>query len=91
MKNCRDCRFAVHMDYGYSNYTVEGTTFACGKDQHPDGAFDEFYGEEKKLLYAESCPLFESGDGIRIDVEGDNVTLLSSEERELYETASKRI
>ena len=48
--NCTSCKFAVLEDYGYSNYTTEGTNFRCGVGKHPDGEFDAFYGEEKNLI-----------------------------------------
>jgi len=86
-KNCRNCKFAVHADYGYSNYTVEGTTFHCGKKLHPDDEFDEFYGDEKKLKFAEQCQSFEAGDGIWMDVDTENEADLTPEQRELYNAA----
>lgn len=83
--SCRNCKFAVHIDYGYSNYTVEGTTFYCGKKLHPDGEFDEFYGEDKRLKFAETCPSFEEGDGVTMDVDHENKADLTPEQRVLYE------
>ena len=35
-KTCLDCRFAVEEDYGYSNYTVEGTDVHCLKKLNSD-------------------------------------------------------
>lgn len=48
-KNCLNCRFAVHEDFGYSNYTVEGTTFHCGKRLHPDVWIDVDHENEAHL------------------------------------------
>lgn len=42
-KKCENCRFARFKDEGYSNYTVEGTTFECMINKHPDGKFDRWY------------------------------------------------
>lgn len=84
-RSCQDCRFACHMDYGYSNYTTEGTTFHCAKKLHPNGEFDEFYGEDKRLKYAAECPGFEAGDGVSMDVDGENETTFTPEQREVYE------
>lgn len=80
MKNCDKCKNCVLWDYGYSNYTVEGTTFYCAKNIHPDKSFDHFYGEEPKLLYAEQCSEYEEGQGISLSVE-DSYDDLTDEEK----------
>ena len=51
-RTCEGCKFGCLFDFGYSNYTVEGTEFFCAKSLHPDGHFDRFYGEDKRLEYA---------------------------------------
>jgi hypothetical protein len=84
-KTCMNCRFAVHMDFGYSNYTVEGTTFHCAKKAHPDGEFDEFYGEDKRLKYGADCKEFDEGDGVWMDVDSENEADLTPAQREVYE------
>ena len=71
-QSCSGCAFALFEDYGYSNYTVEGTTFTCMLNKHPEGSFDRFYGEDEKLLYADECPDFTEGDAIDLDVDGEN-------------------
>lgn len=68
---CDQCQYAKLKDYGYSSYTVEGTTFSCMAEKHPNGSFDRWYGEEVKLKYANSCDYFSAGRPIRIGVEGD--------------------
>lgn len=88
-KTCCDCRFAVNIDFGYSNYTVEGTTFHCAKKAHPDGEFDRFYGEEKKLKYAGECGQFEAGECVDMDVDGENEADLTPSQREIYEMYQK--
>lgn len=80
---CMNCRFAVHMDFGYSNYTTEGTTFACAKKAHPDGEFDEFYGEDKRLKYGADCKNFEAGEGVFMDVDHENEAELKPEQLEV--------
>jgi hypothetical protein len=60
-------------DYGYSNYTVEGTMFSCVIGKHPDGKFDNFYGEEDKLKYADECIFFREGEPAQFTVEGDTL------------------
>jgi len=82
---CEDCKFAIFADYGYSNYTTEGTTFSCAKNAHPDGSFDRFYGEEKKLEYAAQCPSFVSGDSIHMDCDQYDLEVLTPEQRVIWD------
>ena len=70
--NCTECRYCYMQDYGYSNYTIEGTEFVCLKRLHPDGDFDRFYGENQKLKHAEKCESFEVGGGLHIDCDREN-------------------
>jgi len=86
---CTDCKFCVLVDNGYSNYTVEGTDFYCGKKCHPKAPFDHFYGTEKLLEHAEKCPNFTSGEKIHIDVNREEVETLTAEQLEIYKTATK--
>ena len=83
-QNCSGCKFAVFIDEGYSNYTVEGTEFFCGKNVHPDGHFDRWYGKDKRLEFAQNCPKFEGGLPIEMDVEKDNISNLSIEQLAIY-------
>jgi hypothetical protein len=87
--NCNECKFAVLEDFGYSNYTTEGTNFRCGIDKHPNGQFDNFYGEAKELNYASDCPFFTAGNAIIIDCECEAVAELNEEERSIYEGTYK--
>lgn len=68
-KRCLECTACVQIDYGYSNWTVEGTTVYCAKGAHPAEAFDRWYGEEPELKYAENCAKFVAGEGTQIDVD----------------------
>lgn len=72
-RTCEGCKHGWLLDYGYSNYTVEGTTFACGKLLHPEGSFDRFYGEDWRLSFAEECFGFEPGEAIWVDVDEENL------------------
>lgn len=83
--NCRQCRFAVFEDYGYSNYTVEGTEFQCAKRLHPQGSFDRFYGENPKLEFAQECRGFEAGEAIDMDVDQEGVDELTPEKRIVWD------
>lgn len=68
---CTDCKYCLQEDYGYSNYTVEGTTVSCLLGKHPYSSFDRFYGEEPKLDFATDCAWFKLGNGVCIDVDRD--------------------
>lgn len=86
-KSCNDCRFAIMTDFGYSNYTVEGTTFLCGKNLHPHGEFDRWYGEETRLQYAEECIGYEGGGAIFIDVDRLAWSELTEDEKTILKNA----
>ena len=51
---CTDCRFCLLEDYGYSNYTTEGTYVHCLLNKHPEGGFDQFYGRDKQCCGVKS-------------------------------------
>ena len=69
MKSCNNCTNALMADYGYSNYTVEGTEFHCTLKKHPLGSFDRFYGKDERLGFAENCTSFSEGYPEGLDVE----------------------
>ena len=54
-QSCNNCRYAVLKDFGYSNYTVEGTEFSCAIQLHPDGSFDRWYGQDARLNWGSEC------------------------------------
>lgn len=84
-QSCLTCRFGCHIDYGYSNYTTEGTTFKCAKKLHPDGEFDEFYGEDERLKFGKDCTGFEDGLGVEMDCDMENLDELSPEQKKVWE------
>lgn len=59
---CDVCVHALLEDQGYSNYTVEGTDFTCKLGLNPNGTFDRWYGEDKRLAFAAECPSSEIGE-----------------------------
>jgi hypothetical protein len=77
-KTCLDCKHCLLEDFGYSNWTVEGTTVHCMKSKHPDNPFDRWYGEDKRLLYANECKSFKRGDLQQLDVDGEDWADLSA-------------
>ncbi|KKN52634.1 hypothetical protein LCGC14_0610280 [marine sediment metagenome] len=73
MSSCEDCKFCLFEDYGYSNYTTEGTEFICLKKLHPDGSFDRFYGEDKRLNFASKCSSFTEGQPVEVDCDREDL------------------
>ena len=71
MEKCIDCKYCLQDDYGYSNYTVEGTTCYCLLDINPYFPEDRFYGKEPSLEYARKCDSYREGEGISLDVDRD--------------------
>ncbi|RZN09670.1 hypothetical protein CWO91_16715 [Bradyrhizobium genosp. SA-3] len=70
--SCNNCRWAIMRDYGYSNYTVEGTTFSCAQRLHPGGDFDRWYGRDERLEHAHKCEKYGEGEPLEFDVDGEN-------------------
>ena len=72
-KSCINCIFAHQKDFGYSNYTVEGTSLDClfGLVSVGDTCGEK---SEKKLTdAAESCKHYTHGTGLYFDCdETDN-------------------
>ncbi len=64
---CTECKYCVQQDYGYSNYTVEGTDCNCLLGKNPKFPMDRFYNEEPELNFAEMCKDFILGDSVEID------------------------
>jgi hypothetical protein len=69
---CTDCVFSIHKDFGYSNYTVEGTTIHCSKNLNPYLPSDRWYGENPALLFAQYCESFDYGQPVTIDCDIEN-------------------
>lgn len=70
---CTECKYYVEEDYGYSNYTVEGTTVDCLLGLNPKLPEDRFWDEEPALKYAEECERFVVGDGVYIDCDREDL------------------
>lgn len=86
-RRCIKCRWAILQDYGYSNYTTEGTNLLCAGMYHPVEEFDSYYGDAKEMLYAEECQHFEEGkDGpFNWDVDGEtDANEMTAEQREAH-------
>lgn len=71
---CSTCRWCAQYDYGYSNYTTEGTTLDCLRSLNPPlTGYEIPYGEgiADVLRVAEKCALYAEGHGPSFDVDGD--------------------
>lgn len=68
---CDNCRHGKLKQYGYSSWTIEGTTFSCVLERHPDRSFDRWYGEDNRLKYANKCSFYREGSPIKIGVGGE--------------------
>jgi hypothetical protein len=82
--SCNSCKFAIFEDYGYSNYTVEGTEFFCAKKLNPNGNFDRFYGKAKELEHGSICSGYVEGETIKIDVDHEALSELTDEQNAIY-------
>lgn len=66
---CTDCKYCLALDYGYSNWTVEGTSIDCLLKLNPSFPVDRGYGLEPSLDFAAKCPRYISGECISVDVD----------------------
>lgn len=68
-KSCDDCKFCVYQDYGYSNYTVEGTNISCLADK-----FEEYEQSYNDVVdnRAITCDHFNKGESWHIDVDRES-------------------
>jgi len=67
MASCDECKWCLLEDFGYSNYTVEGTYVHCLKNIHPESGFDRWYGADERLKFAETCESFVAGEPTEVD------------------------
>ena len=73
-RTCTTCEFCLRDDYGYSNWTVEGTSLHCLKGLNPklDGKEDETWREPspevvEALDVALTCESYVQGAGVWLD------------------------
>lgn len=68
-KVCTACMFCKQSDFGYSNYTVEGTSVDCLWNANPKFPTDDS-SEDKQAeasAYAEQCEFYREGTGLYFD------------------------
>jgi hypothetical protein len=65
IKMCTSCIRAVLKNYGWSDYTVEGTSIFCSSGLNPELPRDRGWvvsEEDKKVFaFAETCDAFQEG------------------------------
>lgn len=75
---CNDCRYCLNIDYGYSIYTVEGTTSYCLLKLNPSMPSDRAWGLDPSHQFAAQCPRFSPGESVHVDVDHDRSDLENS-------------
>ncbi len=68
---CDKCKFCVLEDYGYSNWTVEGTNVSCVLNLNPKFPADHRWGHSPEAEFAKECSRYTQGDPVEIDVDQD--------------------
>ena len=74
---CVECKFCKLEDYGYSNYTVEGTNADCILNLNPEFPIDNWYGKATAHDFANVCPHYAKGEPVEVDVDHDLGHLLN--------------
>lgn len=67
--NCEGCERHYQQDYGYSNYTVEGTNYGCYADVWEE---TDTKGFDVIKYYSNNCKFYKEGDFWQLDVDGFN-------------------
>ena len=89
---CDNCKFCLIEDYGYSNWTVEGSNADCILELNPKFPVDRGYGTAEELDFANVCPRFVEGDPVHVDVEHDNGKLINyAYDGEVKEILSRKL
>lgn len=69
---CTDCKYCIQQDYGYSNYTVEGTSVDCLLNLNPKFPEDRGYGLEPSIDFAASCSRYTAGESVYVDCDQED-------------------
>lgn len=80
MRSCQDCKFCINEDYGYSNYTVEGTISDCLLHLNENYPVDRWYGHRPEHDAAEECERFSEGECVNVDVDREDGALVNYSE-----------
>jgi len=60
-KRCDKCRFCTLKDYGYSAYTVLGTTSECELEQRSEYDYSSYWAQAENL-FAVQCERYKKGE-----------------------------
>jgi hypothetical protein len=89
---CVECKFCVLEDYGYSNWTVEGTNADCYLNLNPGFPVDNYYGATPEHKFADSCLRYSKGEPIEIDCDHEQGHMLNYvDDPEVREVIEKRL
>lgn len=89
MANCNNCYWGCFQDYGYSDYTVEGSDFLCILNQHPNAPFDACVQFDPKFDFAEECSFYKEGETLHVSVEGE--TYGDAEQEKAYLNSKRQL
>lgn len=89
---CTTCKFCVQEDYGYSDYTMEGTTLAClrGLNAPINGIDNGDKNLAEVIRFAETCAYYEFGDGPTRDVDCEVTAEEYKDDPDVYELLKAR-
>ena len=60
-KFCSNCAFSCTQDYGYSEYTIEGTDTHCMLNLNPNSPFEAVQLDIREE-FASECPSYKEGE-----------------------------
>lgn len=76
-KSCDRCKYCLQQDYGWSNWTVEGTNTSCLLGLNPKFPDDRWYGKAESLKFAEKCEKFYAGEPVEVDCDMEHGDLVN--------------
>ena len=81
---CNECKYCIEDDYGYSNWTVCGTTADCLLNLNKGFPSDEWYGKDPAQGFANECIKFTKGNPVCFDVDGETTVEDYKDEGDIY-------
>jgi len=88
-KTCQSCNICYKQDYGYSNYTVEGSAIGCYLNHFDE--YDEYDLDKLQTQahnQADNCKDYNKGEMCHLDVDGED-TGASEEQIKIWSRQSK--
>ena len=71
-KTCLSCQLCYIEDYGYSNYTVEGSNIGCYANKFEQREYSRYNGLIVELYKSNNCNSMIEGDYWELDVDGES-------------------